>query len=176
MQRKVIMAKGSYIGGSSIINTGNAGGPARSASPVDVSYAANPRAGGADVALSRARPKQHHRIALPTFRKLRRRCKDTADYAPFLPKGHSRLAARFIAIHQRIEELARLPFSPDVAEEAASLSKEFHTKRAPLLETPEIIHQAKLKKARADRDLKSQSDLHPGPPSRDQGEDLYPEP
>lgn len=155
------MAKGSYLGGSSIIHTGNFGGPARPALSLESGKVALPRAGGAEVVVQRVSRPKHSRVAWPTFRKLRRRFKDAAEFAPFLPEHMADLAKRLSEIHHRMEELAKQSFTPDIAEEAAGLSKEFYARMGPLIASPAIIARAKLKMRDAARAQKA------GPPQED---------
>jgi len=155
------MAKGSYLGGSSIIHTGNVGGPSRRVLSLESTKLALPRAGGAEVIVPKTSRPKHPRVALPTFRKLRRRFKDAAEFAPFLPEHMADLVKRLSEIHDRMEALAKQTFTPEIAEEAAGLSKEFYARMGPLIASPAIIARAKLKMRDDARAQKA------GPPKED---------
>lgn len=65
------------------------------------------------------------------------------------------LAKRVCEIHHRMEKLAKQSFTPDIAEEAAGLSKEFYARMGPLIASPAIIARAKLKMRDAARAQKA---------------------
>lgn len=145
------MSRGAYLGGSSIINTGNSGGPSRPDPLPAPSPAASPRIGGAQIRLEttkKGKTTSSPRVTLLALRKVRRFCKEMADSAPYLSEEFAHLGPKLVEIYRRIDELTQTPFTREVSEEAGRLYLEARTIHH---NCPQAHRQAKLGKKQEKR-------------------------
>lgn len=124
--------KSAYIGGSTVVQLGSVGGPARPMHAEERASVAFPRSGGAKVDVPRSNSATKPRMAHPAFKKFRRRANDVLAWLPYVEDAHRQTARALARIQRRVEELACVEYLEDVAAEAAGLAKRFHSLKVKL--------------------------------------------